>query len=94
VRDDVTRALERFLDPLRGGLDGRGWQFGRDVYRSEVLELIDRIPGVDHVLDMELLPDGQAPQCGNVCVGPLGLATSGQHTITATQWSSHVGVNA
>ncbi|HEY8550350.1 MAG TPA: putative baseplate assembly protein [Vicinamibacterales bacterium] len=79
----IVAALERFFDPLSGGPDGSGWPFGRDVYRSEVLQAIDEVPGVDHVLSLELLAGCacHGPVCGNVCVGPIGLVTSGRHEI-------------
>ncbi|MCI0633688.1 MAG: hypothetical protein L0206_07215, partial [Actinobacteria bacterium] len=31
------------------GERGVGWEFGRDVFRSEIFELLERIAGVDHV---------------------------------------------
>ena len=37
----IVEALNDFLDPLKGGSDGNGWPFGRDVYRSEVMQVID-----------------------------------------------------
>jgi hypothetical protein len=49
VLDDAIAALSRFLDAERGGPAGRGWQFGRNVYVSEIYDLLDRLPGVDHV---------------------------------------------
>jgi Baseplate J-like protein len=54
-----------------------GWPFGRDVFRTEILQVIDGVAGVDHVLSMELSGDGGAPQCGNLCVGPTQLVTAG-----------------
>lgn len=42
----VRKALETFLDPLRGGSDGKGWPFGRPVYRSEIIQVIQNVPGV------------------------------------------------
>ena len=83
VAERVRRALDTFLDPLRGGADGRGWPFGRDVYRSEVMDRIDRVAGVDHVLALELIADGGPPQCGNICVSPFTLTTPGDHQIEA-----------
>jgi len=74
-------ALDRFLHPLTGGPNGEGWPFGRDVYRSEVLELLDRVEGADHVLFLEMVADGGAPSCGNLCVSPIGLVVSGKHSI-------------
>ena len=49
VRPQVTDALRRFLGPLTGGSNGDGWPFGRNVYVSEIYELLDRVPGVDFV---------------------------------------------
>lgn len=49
VRAPAARAVRRFLHPLEGGPEGRGWPFGRDVYVSELYELLDVLPGVDYV---------------------------------------------
>ena len=82
VQAQVIERLNTFLDPLAGGPDGLGWPFGRDVYRSEILQVIDNVPGVDHVLSLELKSEQGEPHCDNLCVGPQGLVTPGQHTIT------------
>jgi hypothetical protein len=50
VRQRVADALTAFLHPLTGGPEGRGWAFGRDVYMSEVAEVIEGIEGVDHLV--------------------------------------------
>jgi hypothetical protein len=81
VRTDVEAALAAFLDPLRGGPAGRGWPFGRDVYRSEILQAVDRVRGVDHVLELTITADGREVACGNVCVPPTWLVASGTHRI-------------
>jgi len=77
----VRSALDRFLHPLTGGPDGSGWPFGRDVYRSEVLTVIDDLPGVAHVVALELVAADGAVSCANLCVGPLGLVDAGAHEI-------------
>jgi hypothetical protein len=81
VRDATTAALQKFLDPLQGGPEGKGWPLGRDVYISEVVEVIAAVPGVDHVLSIELEVPGCGAQCGNVCLSPLALAVSGTHQV-------------
>jgi predicted phage baseplate assembly protein len=77
----IRKALNNFLHPLRGGSDGRGWPFGRDVYRSEVLQVIDETRGTDHVLFLEFLGADDRPRCGNVCVPETGLVSAGLHEI-------------
>lgn len=81
TRADVITAIDRFLDPMTGGPDGRGWPFGRDVYRSEVLQVIDNVPGVDYVESLELFTDDDEVPCGNVCVGLRSLVTPGEHEL-------------
>lgn len=81
VQTQIRQALDAFLDPLVGGPTGRGWPFGRDVYRAEILQVIDQVVGVDHVLNLELIPDEGEAQCGNLCLGPTTLTTPGAHVL-------------
>ncbi|MGW0809104.1 putative baseplate assembly protein [Nonomuraea sp. NPDC002799] len=80
----VHTALDRFFDPLTGGPDGAGWPFGRDVYRAEVLRVLDEVPGVSHVAALELAAGDGPPGCADLCVGPTGLVASGPHEIEVT----------
>lgn len=73
LRQRISGALDRFLDPL-------AWPLGRDVYRSEVLQVLDETPGVDHVLKLGLIAEGDT-SCGNVCVAPTVLVVAGDHEI-------------
>lgn len=81
VRTDAAARLATFLHPLAGGPAGRGWPFGRDVFRADLLAELDRVPGVDHVLSLEVAIDGSDTGCGNGCVGPLQLVVSGAHEV-------------
>jgi predicted phage baseplate assembly protein len=81
VRARVVDAVRQFFDPLAGGPDGTGWPLGRDVYRTEVLDVINRVEGVARVKDLELVAEG-CGVCSNVCVGRTGLVASGSHEIT------------
>ena len=82
LQQAIVDTLNQFLDPLDGGPDGTGWPFGRDVYRAEIMKVIDAVPGVDYVDSLSLLADNGQPQCGNVCLGPTWLAEAGAHQIT------------
>lgn len=61
----VEACLNRFLCPLalvdereaQAGLlepDWAGWPFGQSLYVAEIFSLIQRVPGVKHVLDVKL----------------------------------------
>jgi predicted phage baseplate assembly protein len=65
VQSRVVEALSAFLSPLAiaspgqtngdaMGPDWEGWPFGRDLFISEVYTLIQKVPGVKHVLDVRL----------------------------------------
>lgn len=43
----VETRLREFLNPLTGGMNGKGWSIGRGVYRSEIYRVIDDVEGVD-----------------------------------------------
>jgi predicted phage baseplate assembly protein len=81
VRGRAVAALDIHLDPLRGGADGTGWPLGRDVYRSEIMALLEAIEGVDHVLSLELLTEQGEAACGDLCLGPLTLVAPAPHEI-------------
>jgi len=81
LADAIIQALNRFFDPLHGGPEKLGWPLGRDVYRSEVLEVIDKVEGVDYVIELALESDEGELRCGNLCLGPTSLVTLGQHQI-------------
>ena len=81
LRTRIIEALDRFFDPLIGGPDGTGWPFGRDVYRSEVLQIIDETAGVENVLSLQLLDENGKQQCGNLCIGPTGIVDAVEHEI-------------
>ncbi len=49
VQEEALSRLRNFFDPLRGGFDGKGWPFGRNIYVSELYQLLSKIPGVDYV---------------------------------------------
>jgi WD40 repeat protein len=56
VKQRLLKTLNNFLHPLTGGPEGTGWQFGRDVYVSEVCQVIEGTEGVSHALDVQLIP--------------------------------------
>jgi len=77
VENATTAALARFLHPLYGGPQGKGWQPGRSVYLSDVAAALRGIPGLDYIEDLALYKDG-ARQADFVAVGPDRIAAAGR----------------
>ncbi len=50
VQQDIIRQLKvmlyRFLNPITGGVQGQGWEFGRPVYPSDIVKLLQNVQGV------------------------------------------------
>jgi predicted phage baseplate assembly protein len=87
VRSQVAERLARYVDPLAGGPDGQGWPFGRDLYLSEVLTIIQSVAGVEFVQDATLyqvdLRTGQARAAGQkISLAQDALLLSYDHRIT------------
>jgi hypothetical protein len=71
-----VQAVRNFFHPITGGPDGKGWPFGRDVYVSEMYELLDKVEGVNYVENVVLTapnrPDGSSREQltqGNMLAG-------------------------
>ncbi len=65
VRTRVAEAVRAFISPLAIAGDPEkqdalmdatweGWPFGRNLYVAEIFSLIQRVPGVKHVVDVQL----------------------------------------
>ncbi len=49
VRDRVLSALYRYINPVNGGSDGRGWGFDTDLNSANVYQLLEAVEGVERV---------------------------------------------
>ncbi|MBE9060433.1 putative baseplate assembly protein [cf. Phormidesmis sp. LEGE 11477] len=54
ILTEVRSRLYRFLHPLTGGLDQTGWKFGMPAYRSDIIGLLQSVPGVQYLGAVEL----------------------------------------
>jgi hypothetical protein len=87
TRAQVEAAIARFLDPLVGWFDDEGWPFGRPVHASELFQVLEGMPGVDHVARLEHLPpEPEVWQTfDQIDLGsPTGLVDAPLANITAT----------
>lgn len=61
ARTAAIKELKKYFAPLKAGEDGQGWPFGRNVYVSEIYQLLDKLPGVDYV-SQTINPETNQPQ--------------------------------
>jgi hypothetical protein len=85
VRGRVLHTLQTFFHPLTGGPGGGGWEFGRDVYISEVYAALEGLDGVDWVKNVRYRPNSALRELGQSIGGaPHSLPSSGLHTVVLT----------
>ena len=95
VKAAVKNALAGFLKPVKGGgPDGEGWPFGRPVYLSEIMQVIDGVEGVDYVkscclcrsVKVEGLPDSWVESEGKILIPAHWLVYSelDDHDVTVS----------
>lgn len=54
LKNTIKEAVERYLDPIEGGADSHGWVPGRSLYSSDLYYLVEGIPGIDHVIRVDM----------------------------------------
>jgi hypothetical protein len=77
VVDRAGAAVDTFLHPVTGGPGGRGWPLGRTVRRSEILQMLDSLDGVDSVEHLSLRREPCPTSCGDVPICPTQLVLAG-----------------
>jgi predicted phage baseplate assembly protein len=87
VQRACVAALNRYLNPYVGGPRGDGWPLGRDLLVSELYGVLQRVPGVEFVEEIQVkiadpLRRNAAPVNRRVDVGRRAVICSDQHQIT------------
>ena len=56
VFQQADLAIANFIHPLRGGYDGTGWPFGRDISVGDIYGVLQKVPGVAYLDVVRLIP--------------------------------------
>lgn len=56
VRESISRQIKEFLDPVSGGPSKKGWPIARSLYNSELCQVVESVPGVDHIVSISMHP--------------------------------------
>jgi hypothetical protein len=83
-----TQALHQLFHPTHGGVDGRGWVFGRAAYSGMAYVVLQRLPGIDIVQELKLYPvDNETGKIGReqqrIELEPDAVVVSGDHRVAA-----------
>lgn len=87
VEREAIRRLDAFLDPIRGGADGSGWDIGQIVHRSMFFALLKSVGPVLHIPQISLnvykSENGERIEWSPDRIGdvPHGIVVPGEHRI-------------
>lgn len=88
VKTAVENKLFDFINPLIGGVDGRGWPFGRDLLVGDVMAILSTVPGVNFIRSVKLFPVTyenrqfvRGNETADIAVPSDGLVVSYQHLV-------------
>jgi predicted phage baseplate assembly protein len=60
AREEILReirvSLYKYLNPLTGGIEGKGWEFGRPLYESDIVARLQQARGVRYLGPVLLFP--------------------------------------
>lgn len=91
VRADAEAALYRFINPITGGADGRGWPFDLDLSIGDVFSVLRGVPGVAraetvHMFLADLQGRREPEEVGQrVQLSPEELFMSVKHRVVVRQ---------
>jgi predicted phage baseplate assembly protein len=71
-------ALDRYLHPLTGGVDGNGWAFGEKPHESDLYGVLESIRGLEYVSALDLRLKEDSP---DLLKKGIFLISSGEHTL-------------
>jgi predicted phage baseplate assembly protein len=72
-RREIEERLRRYLHPLVGGRDAKGWPFGRSVYKSDLAHIVEDIPGVEVIDSITIYDEDKRVAVENVRLEPEQL---------------------
>jgi len=70
MRREIEERLRRHLHPLVGGRDGEGWPFGRAVLKTELIHLVEEVPGVEGVDSVDMLDEQKGVHVEQIRLDP------------------------
>ena len=59
LADAIINKLGAYIHPLKGGDNGDGWPFDKAVSRGDIYNIIEGMPGVDHVRSLYIKEAGK-----------------------------------
>ena len=73
LKRDINQALRKFLHPIVGGRDGKGWKFGRSVLKVDLYHIVENVEGVEFVDRIMIYDEDRGIFVDQIKLSPKGL---------------------
>lgn len=90
VYANALARLYEYLNPYVGGPNKTGWEFGRTLHVSEIYGILQQVPGVEFVEQLQLFindtgsTDDLRPVAQRLDLQPYAIVCSGRHQVTVS----------
>jgi predicted phage baseplate assembly protein len=86
LQDTITKKLYTLINPVNGGPESDGWPWGRGLYHSEIMSLVQGVDGVEYVESVrffviDTVTGTRSKVDGTITCPPNGLLASFNHTV-------------
>jgi predicted phage baseplate assembly protein len=87
LKATIEKKLYTLINPVKGGPDGDGWPWGRSLFHSEIMALIQGVDGVEYVESLQfyvadLTTRTRSRVDGSITCPPDGLLASYDHAVS------------
>ena len=69
IKREIDSRLHYFLHPLKGGREGRGWPFGRHVFKVDLYHVVEEVEGVDFVSRIRIFDEDKKIEVDQIRIG-------------------------
>jgi hypothetical protein len=73
IKNDVELALRKFLHPILGSRNGKGWPFGRVLHKVDLYNVAEEVSGVEFVDRVVIIDEDRGLGLESVKFGPKEL---------------------
>lgn len=86
VETQVLSRLYKFLNPICGGPDGKGWPFGRHLFVSDIYQCLQGVPDIQFIRSVEMFAtkaggEAQGEALETLEIVSHGIIASGLHSV-------------
>ena len=73
IKREIQERLYQFLHPLKGGKAGRGWPFGRNVFKVDLFHVVEEVEGVEFVSRIRVYDEEKKVEVEQIRIGDAEL---------------------